>query len=65
MPNKDKDVFSEQPSRNNDEELVRDKQPESYDTVLDEVTEYDENDDNVEAEYEGVSQEELEDEPLL
>lgn len=55
--------FSEQKNSTNAEDFINDKQSESYDTVLDEVVEDDL--ENAEAEYEGVSEEELDDEPPL
>lgn len=56
---------SEEGILKDDENFVYDKEPESYDTVLDEITGNEEEEENVEAEYEGYTEEELDDEPPL
>ncbi|MBQ0140169.1 MAG: hypothetical protein KBT36_12855 [Kurthia sp.] len=48
-----------------DEKKVYDKEQESYDTVLDEVVGDENTEENVEAEYEGWTERELDDKPPL
>ncbi|GEK35429.1 hypothetical protein [Kurthia sibirica] len=57
MKKKDEPILHDDPQR------VYDKTPESYDTVLDEVVGGEAKEENAEAEYEGVTPEELDDQP--
>lgn len=65
MKKHDPQNTSEEAILRDDEQFVYDKEPESYDTVLDEITGAEEEEENVEAEYEGYSEEALDDEPPL
>lgn len=65
MKKHDPQNTSEEGILKDDESFVYDKEPESYDTVLDEVIGTEDEEENVEADYEGLSEEELDDEPPL
>lgn len=51
---KDKDILPDEPLLKENPQRVYDKDTELYDTVLDDVVNDDDSEDNVEAEYEGV-----------
>lgn len=58
---KDKDILPDEPILKENPQRVYDKDTELYDTVLGD----DDSEDNVEAEYEGVSEDVLNDNPPL
>lgn len=58
---KDKDILPDEPILKENPQRVYDKDTELYDTVLDDVVSDDDSEDNVEAEYEGVSEDVLND----
>lgn len=62
---KDKDILPDEPLLKENSQRVYDKDTELYDTVLDDVVNDDDSEDNVEAEYEGVSEDVLNDNPPL
>lgn len=62
---KDKDILPDEPILKENPQRVYDKDTELYDTVLDDVVSDDDSEDNVEAEYEGVSEDVLNDNPPL
>lgn len=62
---KDKDILPDEPLLKENPQGVYDKDTELYDTVLDDVVNDDDSEDNVEAEYEGVSEDVLNDNPPL
>lgn len=62
---KDKDILPDEPILKENPQRVYDKDTELYDTVLDDVASDDDSEDNVEAEYEGVSEDVLNDNPPL
>ena len=62
---KDKDILPDEPLLKENPQREYDKDTELYDTVLDDVVSDDDSEDNVEAEYEGVSEDVLNDNPPL
>lgn len=62
---KDKDILPDEPILKENPQRVYHKDTELYDTVLDDVVSDDDSEDNVEAEYEGVSEDVLNDNPPL
>lgn len=54
-----------EPILQEDEQKTQDKEVESYDTVLDQIVGEEDAQENVEAEYEGWTEEELDDKPPL
>lgn len=62
---KDKEILPDEPILKEDSQHVYDKDTELYDTVLDDVVSDEDSEDNVEAEYEGVTEDVLNDNPPL
>lgn len=65
MKKHDPENTSFEPILQDDENRVYDKEEESFDTVLDTVVGQEETDENVESDYEGWTERELDDKPPL